>query len=91
MKRDFRDLRGVHSAVQGDINTTQKMGSRKDAWIQKSNQGEDVVKGASKAGADKKRSFKDVDELISGMAKSKGSKDQFKAARRITKRLKSAK
>ena len=71
MKRDFRDLRGVHSAVQEDISTTQKVGSRKDALIQKRNQVRDAVKGTSVVGmGDKKRSFKDVDELISGIAKS---------------------
>ena len=89
LKRDFRDLRGVHDAVEQDFQVNKKThsskGSRKEALV-RDGEGDDQ----DGHGGKKKRMYDDVDQLISGMAKTRGSKDGFKAARKVVKRTKMA-
>lgn len=86
LKRDFRDLRNVHNAVEEDITRKPKVGSRKAALIHNQDDKSDPPSGT--AGKKRKVDFDDVDDLISGMTKSRASKDSFKAARKIHKKRK---
>jgi hypothetical protein len=85
LKRDFRDLRGVHNAVEQDFHSKKPVlskGSRKAALVGDEGGDED------RHGGKRKRMYGDVDQLISGMAKTRGSKNGFKAARQIAKKSK---
>lgn len=80
LKRDFRELRGVHDAVEKDYDAKPKQGSRK----------EKLIKGEQEEEGSKKRGFEHVDQLISKMAsqrRSEKGKDKFTRDKRFAKKV----